>query len=192
MSLKFSQCGDTIVEVLIAIAIASFAIGTSYTLANKSLQNAITASDRNQAVNIAENQIVDLKIRHQTYDTSGPGKSETVFNDDFGAPSSTPAPSAGNPPSHGRDFCLKDGVSLKVDPLWPPQNNTAISTDSDADTLSNYNGACIVNGQFYIDITALVTSVSNSSSDNTVFRISVRWPTVGNDSISQTVLYYRF
>jgi type II secretory pathway pseudopilin PulG len=185
--------GDTIVEVLIAIAIASFAIGTSYTLANKSLQNAITASDRNQAVNLAENQIVDLKARHQLYGTTGPGNSETVFNDDFGAPSSTPAPGLGQPPTHGRDFCLVDSVTKTVDPGWGPKDNTAIQTDSDADTLANYNSTdCVRLAQYYINITALVTSTSSPSSNNTVFRISVRWPTVGSDTISQATLYYRF
>jgi type II secretory pathway pseudopilin PulG len=180
--------GDTIVEVLIAIAVASFAIGTSYALASKSLQNAITASDRNHAVNIAQNQIADLKLRHATYNT------EAGFNQDFGVPSST----AATPPYpvHGRDFCLLDGVALKGSPNWDPKDNTGIKNaanpETAADNFNNYDQVnCLRDGQYYVNVTAMVTSVSKDSSNNTVFRIAVRWPTIGGGANSQAVLYYR-
>jgi type II secretory pathway pseudopilin PulG len=180
--------GDTIVEVLIAIAIASFAIGTSYALANKSLQNAIGASDRNQAVNIAENQIADLKIRHNTYDTT---TNEDSFNADFGVPSSV---SGGPYPKHGRDFCLIDGISVQSDPNWGPKGNPGITDDNSTFSPGNYDtNYCLQKGQFYVNISAQITSSSSTvSSNNTVYRISVTWPTIGEDNNSQAVLYYRF
>lgn len=54
--------GDTIVEVLLAITIAAFAIGISYATAERSLRQSITARERSEALNIIENQISDLSI----------------------------------------------------------------------------------------------------------------------------------
>jgi len=183
---KNRTTGDTIVEVLIAIAIASFAIGTSYSLANKSLQNAITASDRNQAVNIAQNQIADLKLRHPAY------SSEDSFNADFGVPSGVSGPPY---PVHGRDFCLLDGPTANGLPSWLPKVNPDIHTDADANTLnsSTYDTTnCLQKGQFYVNIAAEVTSTSNNTPANrTVFKISVHWPTLGGGT-SEADLYYRF
>src|SRR5205814_634877 len=62
---KFKYRGDTIVEVLMAIAIAAFAIGTCYAIANRSLQHAISARERNEAVNLMEDQIANLKVRYK-------------------------------------------------------------------------------------------------------------------------------
>ncbi|GAC1390684.1 MAG: hypothetical protein NVSMB46_00980 [Candidatus Saccharimonadales bacterium] len=53
---KLRQTGDTIVEVLIAMAVISFALGATYVTANRSLQSTQQAQERSQATKIAESQ----------------------------------------------------------------------------------------------------------------------------------------
>ncbi len=62
--MKFSRFsrGDTIVEILISIAILSFIMTMSYTLANRSIQGVRQAQERSEAQKIAETQIESLKI----------------------------------------------------------------------------------------------------------------------------------
>lgn len=57
---KLSQRGDTIVEVLIAIAVASAILGGSYTIANKSSQQIRNAQERTEASKIAAGAVEKL------------------------------------------------------------------------------------------------------------------------------------
>lgn len=66
------QIGDTIVEVLIAITIAAFAIAISYATAERSLRQSITARERNEALNLIENQISDFQILKKNFPASLP------------------------------------------------------------------------------------------------------------------------
>jgi Tfp pilus assembly protein PilV len=187
-----SARGDTIVEVLIAIAVAGFAIGTSYALANKSLQNAITARERNEALNIIDNQIADLKNRYKgTYfnDPANFNKYFTAVSTLYGTPSS-PYPSAKH------HYCLVDGATNpQDDATWLPKDNT-IANEPAAETLSNptYANSCIVptnSTNFYVDIAAQITSSSAGLADPTVYKVAVRWATIGGGANSQAVAYYR-
>jgi Tfp pilus assembly protein PilV len=58
---KLTQAGDTIVEVLLALAIISVTLGSSYTLAHKSQQGGRYAQERTEAQKIAESQFEKLK-----------------------------------------------------------------------------------------------------------------------------------
>jgi type II secretory pathway pseudopilin PulG len=58
--------GDTIVEVLLAIGIAAFGIGTTYATAQRGLDQTITAREHNQALNLIQNQITELQLRYQS------------------------------------------------------------------------------------------------------------------------------
>jgi Tfp pilus assembly protein PilV len=175
--------GDTIVEVLIAIAVAAFAISTSYAISTRSLQRAITARERNESLNIIQNQIADLKIRHS---------SDLSFSANFGVPSG--AFSVGT----YRHFCLDDNAASTGDPNWPRFDNN-ITSDSQLNTLvlgnPGYNAKCQVtsnSSDYFVDIAALITSSSQNANNKTVYRISVRWSEVGSGAISQAGVYYRF
>jgi type II secretory pathway pseudopilin PulG len=179
------QAGDTIVEVLIAIAVAAFAIGTSYAIANRSIQRAITARERNEATNTIQSQISALKFREK-FDPA-------AFNSTFGVPTSF----AGT--GTARHFCLNTqstGPSDSVNQWGPYVNNV---TDSSADTLSvgssGYFDKCRIstaNGtEYYIDISATVTTASRSTANNpTVYRAIVRWMSVTGE-LQKSIIYYR-
>lgn len=53
--------GDTIVEVVLATAIIATAIGIAYSVANRNLQNGVSAGQRSQALSLASAQIERLK-----------------------------------------------------------------------------------------------------------------------------------
>jgi type II secretory pathway pseudopilin PulG len=179
--------GDTIIEVLIAIAIAAFAIGTSYAIANKSLQRAIDARERNEALNTIESQVSALKFRERTDPKN--------FNSGFSVPSSFGAA----PPATAFHFCLDDQSSSISDATHPWARFDNNMTDTQAGTLvvgsPGYNAKCKVSGSgsaYYVDIAAQVTTSSQSSNNRTVYKISARWSGIGNGAVQQASVYYRF
>ncbi|HSX43710.1 MAG TPA: type II secretion system protein [Candidatus Saccharimonadales bacterium] len=58
---KMSQNGDTIVEVLICMAIVSFSLGISYGITRRSLAQVRVGEERSQALKIAQQQLERLK-----------------------------------------------------------------------------------------------------------------------------------
>ena len=55
------QRGDTLVEVLIAIAVVSLILGGAYVTTNRSLYATRAAQERGNALKLAESQIEQLK-----------------------------------------------------------------------------------------------------------------------------------
>lgn len=163
-----TQAGDTIVEVMIAIAVAAFAIATSYAIANHSLQTAINARDRNEALNIIESQIAALKFREKT-DPTNFGQFEV--------------PSSFTGVGTAFHFCLDTGWPTTGHPEGPQPLG---------------NGICnpVFSGVTYnIDISAMVTATTNSptfAGPRTVYKVEVQWPPVGNIQTEKAAIYYRF
>lgn len=60
-SLRASERGDTIVEVLISIAVISMVLGGAFVTSNKSLQNTRDAGERSNALKLAESQVEQIK-----------------------------------------------------------------------------------------------------------------------------------
>lgn len=58
---KLNQCGDTIVEVLVAIAVISLVMGGAFVMTNRSLQDSRSAQERVNATKLVESQIELLK-----------------------------------------------------------------------------------------------------------------------------------
>lgn len=58
---KLHQAGDTIVEVLVAIAVISAVVGTAYAITNRSVQTNQSSQERGQATKEAETQLETLK-----------------------------------------------------------------------------------------------------------------------------------
>ena len=58
--LRSHNAGDTIVEVLIAMAVASAVIGSSYLVVNRTMANTRQAQEHTEALEIANNQIESI------------------------------------------------------------------------------------------------------------------------------------
>lgn len=184
-----SYGGDTIVEVLIAIAVAAFVIGTSYAIANHSLQTAINARDRGQALNLIEGQIAALKFRYKTDKANFPKNFEV------------PAGFVG--PGIAFHFCMDTTWLGPYDPNTAkegPQSNTTLN-EANANNLAlsdpDYNAICkpTVDGTtYYLDIAAMETAASRvlTGSPTTVYKIEARWAGVGVSQTQQATIYYRF
>lgn len=59
--LALSQRGDTIIEVLIAIAVISSVMGGAFVMTNRSLQNSRDAQERVNATKLVESQVEQVK-----------------------------------------------------------------------------------------------------------------------------------
>lgn len=59
-SLGLNQLGDTIIEVMVVLAVLGLAIGISYATANRSLQNSRQAQENSIATEIAQSQVEQL------------------------------------------------------------------------------------------------------------------------------------
>lgn len=59
--LRFRERGDTIVEVMVVLAVLGLAISISYATANRSLLNARQAQENAQATALAQSQIESLR-----------------------------------------------------------------------------------------------------------------------------------
>lgn len=71
----FNETGDTIVEVLMAIAIISIILGGAFVSANHSLANSRQAQERGEALKIAESQFEQLRLY-----AKDPSKSPAMFD----------------------------------------------------------------------------------------------------------------
>lgn len=70
--LKQNNRGDTIVEVMIVLAVLGLAIGISYATANRSLLNARQAQENSQATELAQSQIEALRPLSSITDSHDP------------------------------------------------------------------------------------------------------------------------
>lgn len=69
LSFRLGQAGDTIVEVLICMAIVSLALGSSYGISVRALIQVREAEERGQATRLAAQQVEFLKQLKQLGDT---------------------------------------------------------------------------------------------------------------------------
>jgi prepilin-type N-terminal cleavage/methylation domain-containing protein len=65
---RLTQKGDTIVEVLIAIAVISLVMAGAFVMTNSSLQGSRTAQERTNAVKLTESQVELIKSLSATDD----------------------------------------------------------------------------------------------------------------------------
>lgn len=168
--------GDTIIEVLISIAIVGLVIAGAYALASRSLQQGITASERTEALKLAEGQIEHLKLRHRVAWTNN-------FYD-----------------TDNNNFCLGTSATGVGQPGWDPIVNNFNPTVTPT-TLTVSSGTepgyintseqvrCVsshTNPKYFIDITFRGSNIPNPT-----YLITVRWNAIGGGQ-NQTQLYYRF
>jgi type II secretory pathway pseudopilin PulG len=172
---KKSSRGDTIVEVLFAIAISSLAITGAYALASKSLQTGIFATERTEANKLAESQIEALKYRqreslYQTWTTYF----DSVDNFCLDIASTGPVDGNGN---------LKDD--------WKPVLNTGPTDILVVKTSApGYDPICTAPApqqKYFVNISAH----TSSNGLGATYLVTVKWDSV-NGQINQSQLYYRF
>jgi prepilin-type N-terminal cleavage/methylation domain-containing protein len=113
---RLNKRGDTIVEVLIAIAIISVVLAGAYISANHTLNNSRQSQERNEAIKVAEGQLERLK----GFASSG---DQTIFT--------TP-----------NTFCVDDTNAI-VTATNPPAGSVPAL---DSDNFGSYQGACTGQG----------------------------------------------
>lgn len=187
--------GDTIVEVLMSIAIVGAVIAGAYALAGRSLAEGVSASEHSQAIKLAEAQIETLKSRN---------KDSLSHVTDIWEPNFDPHPRAAVPPTNKNNFCLDTRAISMLDnlgavkPDWKPQyngnggpgftgNNLVVGTGAD-----QYNVQCTdtrnaATAKYLINI-----SMQTHANKGPTYLVTVRWNPAGNAPTSQTQIYYRF
>lgn len=163
--------GDTIIEVLIAITIAGLAIATSYSIAQKAIQKAVAARERDKAIGLLEGQVNALKLRWQEK------TDEASFATNFAAVA---------------NFCLVANANDPNDSTnWPAQTNGIADTSLTQQPKGNYNSACIqdpLDKIYYLNI----KPVPDTGSSKPDFRLDVRWSRLGGGPDNDATFYYRF
>jgi type II secretory pathway pseudopilin PulG len=194
LMLRQAAKGDTIVEVLMSIAIVGAVIAGAYALASRSLAEGVSASEHSQAIKMAESQVEALKSRSKDSRT----RITDIWNPNFDI--------RANPiPDNLNNFCLDTEATSMLDAAnavqanWKPQyngngsagftgNNMKATTVPAVDT---YNPVCTdtgspVSAKYFINIKLLHTANSPT------YLVTVRWTPAGKAPTSQTQLYYRF
>ncbi len=141
-----SQTGDTIVEVLIAIAVISLVLGGAYVMTNRSLLATRAAQERINALKLGESQLEQIKAMA----TSNP----TVL---FGSGTNSP-------------FCISKASGLPV-----PASDAACAVGLGGDATSNepkFN-ISIVRSVNYFVLTETWVDVSGRTNDSLQLRYRV-------------------
>jgi Tfp pilus assembly protein PilV len=172
LSLPITSAGDTIIEVLICIALAGAVIMGAYALASNSLQEGISASEHGEAAKLVESQVERLKFR----------QANTKIDDWTNL-------FANNSSGHA-NYCLGDTVKPQDAANWNPQinpqpNNLVVGA-------SGYTAACVwpqSDPKYYINIAVGATT---NPGDNPTYLITVKWEPIDGGPNSQAQVYYRF
>lgn len=159
------QAGDTIVEVLIVLAILGLAFTISYATANHSLLASRTAEEHSEALQVLDSQVELLR--------QAASNNTDVFLED-GAFCMTLVPT-GSPPQ------------LMPTPTYPTHPYFAVPPVANDDDLSEYPAPC-VNGLYHLSVEYVVDPVSGAKD---VFTVRVRWEPLSGNQIQQEYITYK-
>ena len=128
---KLTERGDTIVEVLIAIAVLSLILGGAFVLTNRSLQATRTAQERLNATKLVESQIEQIK---NFAATSG----DQVFS----APASFCINNSGvvKPSSDAGCHVGVDGAATSIEPIFNIAVTRSANTFTTTSTWNSVSG----------------------------------------------------
>lgn len=180
--------GDTIVEVLLSIAIVSVVITGAYSIANRALQQGINASEHTEALKIGEGQIESLKFRQQQ---------SYLFAKDF-------IDSFANP-NNFKNFCLDVDATGPSDVRWKPiaNGNNPDSLVEKGSPSGNYDAKCHMptsNQKYFVNISVQPGYDPASSGcipydqANCIlpsYWVTVKWEGIGGVT-NTSQIYYRF
>jgi prepilin-type N-terminal cleavage/methylation domain-containing protein len=174
--------GDTIVEVMVVLAILGLALGISYATANRSLLNARQAEENAQATHYVQSQIEILYNLASSPNALKPGAFGYPGNNDNAGldPTANDIYSA-----NGMAFCMPQpsvGTNLVFyDPIATPADPNASS--------------CLVNNMYQVAVyycdgyTTSLVCYGNDANNTDTFIVQVVWPDAlgdGTDSVTQT------
>jgi type II secretory pathway pseudopilin PulG len=111
---RIRENGDTIVEVMVVLAILGLAIGISFATANRSLLNTNQAEENSQATDYAQSQVEDLRYLAPTSSSANPSENpgSNIFN-----PSTTfciTSPTVANPITTTKANCVFGAQKYQV------------------------------------------------------------------------------
>ena len=158
---KLSQKGDTILEVLISVAVLSLILATSFTLANRSTQATRQAAERSEATKVAQSEIEKLKFY-----LSQPGLADEPNQDQFFCIDSS-----------GPTMVLVNlnGLITNLPAVDIPANYNAIDADCRWGTNDRY---------------AVIIQRSNGANQNT-YTAYVRWDSVTGRTVEKISVVHR-
>lgn len=125
---SLSTKGDTIVEVIMALAVISAVISGAYVTANRSLNNTRQAQERGEALKYVEGQLERIKVFALT------DASQTIF-------------------TTSQTFCFRDDNTIRLNTIVSPL--PLLNNISDVLSGSNYDTLCIKNSRYYLAIERL-------------------------------------
>lgn len=156
-----NQKGDTIVEVLMCIAIISAVVGGAYTITNRNVRNTQQAQEHAQALKIAETQLEQLK----SYISEGKAV-----------------------PIAGQNFCMKlSGVTPNQLTDMEPFGAATLTSPLPLSSNSSYPTDCKKNDNGVAQ--RYMTGIRQESQVYTVY-ISWDGPTGGRDQVSLSYRVY--
>jgi len=170
------QSGDTIVEVLLAIAIMALVLAGSYAITSRSLQQGISAREHTEAMYLLQSQIETLKFRQQLSDSTSFKAFEGLSTKNFCL----------NPKSNGPSDTTNS---------WAPMPNTDTTFPKVAAAPNpGYNPACRdTTEKYYLNISVPATYSPTGAVPPPSYWITVRWIRIGSaDQVEQSQIYYRF
>lgn len=155
------QSGDTIIEVLIVLAVVGFALGISYATANRSLLATRQAQETSGAVALLQSQIEALRTMY----SSNPGQFTSKQNNYYCV--------TGNPGSYV--------ISSQINPASGAPNITS-------DKASYTSSGCVVGAPpYYVYFIYTV----DPSGDNATFTANAQWDDVAGQGEDSSTLIYK-
>ena len=162
---RLNQRGDTIVEVLICLAILGSAFGISYATANKALSSARNSEEHSQALQYVNQQLELLRAAAQNSDAN------TAPNGIF---------------KQNTAFCLSETSPVSVVRFtsgYTPTGNAAANVQ--AATTGKYRNQCSVSNLYFYGIT--YTPGVNQD----VYKVYISWQGIGTLGAQQETLSYK-
>lgn len=157
------ECGDTIVEVLIAIAILSSLLVGAYYLADNSLNGERASQEQTEATTLAQSQIETLKA---VYDQRG--SITTIAPGDPGCFDET-------------------GTVYSASNCYVSDNAPSTYTTRSI-CYGSYTWCYFVTIN---DLGATTVATESSSVSLETYEILVSWPRAGSQDTNQVIMYYR-
>jgi Tfp pilus assembly protein PilE len=173
---KIGESGDTIIEVMISVAVVGLVLGVSYGTASKSLKMGQEAQERGEALKIAESNLEELK-----YISQQPYAASTIF--------AQPA---------GQGFCIASVTSAAATLSTISGYNTNLASDNFASYVAPPSTNCRFDSSGAINTTysrynVAITyegAVAAVPTTKDTFTITVRWDSL-NGQREEVKSFYR-
>lgn len=154
--------GDTIIEVMLAVAVVGVTIAGAYGIATRSLKSARQAQERGEALKIAEGQVEAIKAIASSPSTADDGNAFVSGVRCFNG--TTPVTGFGS------------GWGSEIKPLAE-------------DNLDGYPADCVKNTLYHVVVSG--RTLSDSEPNRWHFKVSIRWFSLGNNLKDELTLDYR-